>query len=1437
VLPALRAAAPARARTGLRRTLGLDWVPHFDPRRGGGGLPVAADHPLVAAWGARFERGSWVYADVPVPAPGPGAYLLEAAAGRDSARTVVIVGDLAFEVKRSSGAALVYCADRRTGRPWAGARVWSLSAAQGEGRPHGTPVASGKTDAQGLWRGPAAHDALVLARSGAHFAAARADAPWGEDPSVRVYLYTDRPVYRPGHRVHFKGVVRRADGAGWLAERGSVKVAVRDPKGGLRLEVEKALSEAGTFDVELELPEEPPLGRWSVGAATAGHAESAPFEVQAYRKPEFKVSVAASSPSAILGAEAEFAVSGEFFHGGPTAGAAVEWTLTRVPFWTWRAEDPFAEDDADRSYEYGGRQVERGEGVLDADGRLSVRVPLAPEDGPWWAPRDFRFRLNARVTDIGGRQQSGEGSVLATRGDWSFALAKDRTVAAAGTELKVGVAARGYDGSAVEVPVEWSLERDGGEPTHTALPLSGGLLLPRGGAELTLRLPAPGGWRLVVRGRDAGGRLVEASEWLWASGPGTAAPAGTGRMVLLADKRAYKPGETARLVAAAPAGAPVRLSVEGRGVYRSWLASASAAGYESVVIPDGWSPSVRVSATSFSGGRLYRASRTLRVSPEKHLIKVSVEPDRPQAGPDEEVSFTVKARDWQDRPVDAEVSLGVVDAAVYALVPELAAPIEDFFHGPRAPRVSSSDSTQFWVQGRSRSGLAGEVALAEDFEGDDIKAGLAPARVRRRFEDTMTWVARLPTGPNGTATLFLRTPDNLTSWRATVRAADRRGRVGQGTGGLVTTKELLVRPQLPRFWVAGDEAEVGAVVQNRGDEQADVEVSLALAGPAALLDGGAPRLLRVAARGEARAVWRVRAAAAGEVKATVKALGRRDSDAVELTVPVKEHGVERAVSSGGRLSGRAASALVLPAGADPASARVTVHATASAAGALAQALPGLAGYPYGCVEQTMSRFGPTLAAARAFRELKLPADALPKDIDKMVGKGVARLQGFQHADGGWGWWKDDATHPFMSAYALWGLWQASREGGAVDGAALARGRESVERQLDASLTAGRDEDSGGSYGAGDGGPAIRAFMLFVLSHMEPTPGAYAGFAERMGRGSADMKPQTRALYSLALGNLGLNARAREEAGRLAREAARQGGTARWDGAAFDHGWREDRTQTTAAALRAVLAAAPKDPVAAEALHGLLLQRTDSGWASTQDTAAAAYALIDYLKAAPRSDAAPVLSARLNGGAPGTLALGGAVLAPSLPLSGVRAGENALELSLDGTGEVFYTASLSYRDGGEDLPEQGVPGLSLRRTFERLSPVRLAEGPGYRREGAERLRRGDLVLSTLEVDSDGAREFLMVEDFLPSGFEPAEGMDGAAIEGLDRDWEGRADQRERRDDLMALFLSRLPAGRTVLRTVLRAESAGRVHALPAVAQLPYQPDLRASSAEARLDVGD
>jgi uncharacterized protein YfaS (alpha-2-macroglobulin family) len=105
----------------------------------------------------------------------------------------------------------------------------------------------------------------------------------------------------------------------------------------------------------------------------------------------------------------------------------------------------------------------------------------------------------------------------------------------------------------------------------------------------------------------------------------------------------------------------------------------------------------------------------------------------------------------------------------------------------------------------------------------------------------------------------------------------------------------------------------------------------------------------------------------------------------------------------------------------------------------AQALEGVGGlveYPYGCVEQTMSRFLPAVAVKDATRHapIGLPPDVAAR-LPDVLAKGLARLYAFQHDDGGWGWWEHDATDDRMTTYVVHGLARCR-----VAGVAVSEGR-------------------------------------------------------------------------------------------------------------------------------------------------------------------------------------------------------------------------------------------------------------------------------------------------------------------------------------------------------------------------------------------------------------
>src|SRR5207247_603261 len=81
-----------------------------------------------------------------------------------------------------------------------------------------------------------------------------------------------------------------------------------------------------------------------------------------------------------------------------------------------------------------------------------------------------------------------------------------------------------------------------------------------------------------------------------------------------------------------------------------------------------------------------------------------VAPDKTDAKPGDTVNFTVHVTDHKNKAVEgAEVALGVVDEAVYAISPEIAVPLESFFHHRKRNDVRTTDSVSFRFFGSSRA--------------------------------------------------------------------------------------------------------------------------------------------------------------------------------------------------------------------------------------------------------------------------------------------------------------------------------------------------------------------------------------------------------------------------------------------------------------------------------------------------------------------------------------------------------------------------------------------------------------------------------------------------------------------------------------------------------------------------------------------------------------
>ena len=236
--------------------------------------------------------------------------------------------------------------------------------------------------------------------------------------------------------------------------------------------------------------------------------------------------------------------------------------------------------------------------------------------------------------------------------------------------------------------------------------------------------------------------------------------------------------------------------------------------------------------------------------------------------------------------------------------------------------------------------------------------------MRSDFRSTILWQPDIHTDGNGAATVKVKYPDSLTTWLATARVASAGNQFGIGNTATRTKQPLIVRLQAPRFFVVGDQVTISGVINNNTDQVMRVASSLTAEGVTVsglVVDGkpvkGEQRPIDVKPGSEARVDWMVAITQAGEAKLKVEARGEKYADAMEKSYAVYEHGIEKLVARSGKMRGESVSVtLDVPGARRKETTALSVQIAPSMAVTMLDALPYLIDYPYGCTEQTMSRF-------------------------------------------------------------------------------------------------------------------------------------------------------------------------------------------------------------------------------------------------------------------------------------------------------------------------------------------------------------------------------------------------------------------------------------------------------------------------------------------------
>lgn len=1224
--------------------------------------------------------------------------------------------------------------------------------------------------------------------------------PSQEQDVLTSHFVTDRPIYRPGDLVQFKSVLRKGKPGAYTIPAGmAANVQVFNPNGDRITTFPAVVDDWGSISGEFRMNESDLQGTYSVEIEAGGQTEYGYVPLASYRKPQFEIDVSAEKSRVVRGDDLTFTIQCTSFTGEPIVGAKVQADLfSGYDYWSspFDEEYYFEDDGSDYGLEFN-RQFEL---VTDEQGRAQVTVNTGRVggDGEYADFADTKFKLSASVSDEGGRFYSADGAAVASRGEYDLKAEFDRYVANPGQALKLEVNQPSDSSAALagEATVEFGRELYSKEGWSFVAETKQKVRLNGVTTNVDLAPKKSGSYKAIITAVDRRGNEISTEAYVWVAG-GDEYQGPSGLSVSL-DSREYKVGEMAQVVVRSDkSDAAIWLTVEGEGILNSQVVRMD--GPEAVVsipVTDAFSPNFTVSVTQVAGKEFYQTQRGAKVGLANRELSVSITPDRNEMRPGETVNVLVSTKDQSGQPVQADVALRVVDEGIYQIREDQEDPIDSFY--PRRWTVVSTNYSfpELYLDGEDKGGS--NVAIRKD------------------FADTAFWAASIKTGADGTATIPVKVPDNLTSWRVTGSAFDRETRVGKGISSVVSRKELMLRMSLPQFLTQDDEQEVAFMLTNATDAELTVAFELSVTGLE--LEGDSRGTIKVPARSREVVTRTVRALGMGEGVLKLVGRGGQFSDGLEQKVRIQPRVETRRLGQAGVLRSGDNFDAALEIDSKAITGDLRIEVAPNLFSAIEPTLDGLIDYPYGCVEQTMSRFVPSVLVRDYWRRTGQSRPEMDAKVDEVVQRGFARLRELQRGDGGFGWFAYDQSDPRMMALVLDGLYRVGQAG-------VTGGQPMIDRILPAAEDVLKTAKLENQW---------QRQEMVALAAAQSRYSASAGVRKALEAKYDDFDADS--LAQLAIG---------------CERIANTGGadSAKWKQRARTV-WAALKKKLTITTSEATVGDALGDSWALEAsllfepelatkiVRQLMKVRTSQGWGDTWRTSQAIKAAMAYIDRMGVQSAQGTVTVSLNGRILETVdfaANGAKTNVISVPLKELRSGANEVRLQFVGEGEGQYAIDLSqgvYAQASQ--PVASPPGFRIKREYLPMAATRLEDGslrllPGKR--ASEQFKSGEVFRCRLTITVDNALEYVAIEDPIPSNCRI---VDADSPE-PGYDWTNWWSNSTFGDDKAAFFIHRLGRGEHVIEYAIRAEAPGVANALPTTAYPMYLRGVEAGSAQSKAEV--
>ena len=1304
------------------------------------------------------------------------------------------------------------------------------------------------------------------------------DYDWNPEPQkIQGYIFTERGIYRAGEKVHIKSIIRKREKAKWLLPSiKEIECEVQDPFQKSFYKSKFDLDSYGSFSFDLETKEDAPLGYYQIITKIPPETEKEKattiyesFRIEAFRPAEFEVHCRTPKESFVFGEDYQAQIRANYLFGGAMGGQKASWHLRFNPsyFRPSGYEGYIFGNELDWG-EWEEREESRllasGEGILNPEGKLEIKVPLVPEK----EKDSVLVTLEATVQSPSRRSISNRIQNIVHRGEYYIGLRPSTTFLKKGDELSFNIIATEPEGKLVAgqkiilklLKREWHSVRKAGvggrfkwisqkedqEVTSQAVQTKNEPI------NVAFKPEKSGLYFLYAEGKDSRGNKITTTTSFYVTGkdyvPWERRDDDT--VELVPDSENYNPGQTAKILVKSPyERAKALLTIEREFVLESRVLEIQGSSeqieipilseyipnaFVSVLLIQGRTEEAKVTENEDLGKPSFKIGyASLNVDPSEKRLEVDISKDKETYKPKDKVTVHLKVKGWKNSAAKVCLSLAVVDVGVLNLIGyQTPDPFSSFYQ--KKPLSVQTSETRLHLVGQREYGEKGEDVGGGGEEKEALMAmSLAEVELRGDFKSTAYWNPSLLTDDKGEASVSFTLPDNLTTFRIMAVAQTQDSQFGRKDSTFRVSKPLLLQPALPRFARMGDKFQGGVVIHNYSSKKGEAIVSVE-AKEIGLLDKNNIRQISLEPGQSKEILYSFEVEKPGKAVLSFRAQMGEERDGLEITLPLLVPRPFETVALFGEIEEEIEEKVTIPADILAPESKIEVQAASSALCGLKESLDYLTDYPYLCLEQRLSSVLPYIVASKMILDFNLS----PWDEDrirKYVQNTIREIYTFQKDNGGFGLWPDSPfDSPFISCYAAFALIKAQEAGYEVDKFRLEQAATYLKNLLRERTEKGKYPYSLYSLRSWRTTLAFALYNLALLKQPEPA------YAENLFREKDNLSLFGKTLLLKALhfgkGSASAEKTLLEELLNKIRVSPSQAHFE--DDEGREEAWiYSSNLRTTAFILQAMIEIGSDHSLLSDIVRWLVEKRKDGHWHSTQENFYVFFALNDFyqkfekikpdfraeislagkslLQEIFRSQRTPLVQAQSS-------------------LSEFKAGKTLpLKIKKKGEGTLYYGARMTYFPLKKlDARDEGI---AVNKKIESLDGKPL-----------DSIKAGSLVVVTLQFAVPQERLFVVVEDPLPAGLEAVnptflteseaewrklEEMEG---EEMERFWE-EFNHIELHDDRVLLFADSLPAGLHTHRYLARAVSFGLFQTPGTKAMEMYSPEVFGRTAEILIKV--